>query len=745
MTERQVLTRNTFRHSRSSFPLPITPSPHLRHRRLGMKTTSAAPQQGGLRRHSMASYLTPSNPDPLPIKYSKPLVPLWQSEDEAYEQRLRSNKRNRAEGGIGHDVFKRISVGASASRSVGRIVVERNPNSPKSHLERGMKLRVLSDQGDSGTDDDEPRYRPRAKITSRKTTTLQTGLKRSAARKIEIKPATSSSEEDSDVDDFSAQSESSSREDGEVEALEIDHLDLGAVYNDIDMDRQRRNPLPSTAILYDTPPRITIPLPQLGLQSPPESLIVAIEALSLSCVRMQKARQLPFLRRNLRCGFERRCLSLGVPTTSDTTARPPSICVRYEHVANLSYETWISAWLCPLCDLHGEMKTREMLSSHLQWDHNEAYVEWEKGQKERSWTIKLLIPEVPKNDNDPARFPHNQASVSPPRQSSQTNAIPTTQYSVSSNYTPPVRPRDSLFPYVTLSPATPTSPTPQEPRIPPSERDGANAKQPTSIESRKPAARQSAQGEATRVWQPQRTQGTSGLNADESDDDTPRNTGTKQEKSQATRPTNIPHQKPFSPEKHPSRLDGTTPSSSRARSTTVISVTTATTEKSVDAPYPSRYPTPPPRDNPLGAAAQPPYFPAQSDYGGPSVYYSCRPGGPSLLDLLDTLPLEPFGVLDWAVLDREDEIFESDDVKDEYKVMHALWARWIVLNRNKFVANYHKGTIAFVDSYWKMIHRAAGWDALRYWLLMLLANRFLSGHEVAEVLQHYERDRKSVV
>lgn len=183
--------------------------------------------------------------------------------------------------------------------------------------------------------------------------------------------------------DSSAQSESSSREDGEVEALEIDQLGLGAGYNDVDMDdRHRRNPLPSTVILYDTPPRITIPLPQLGLQSPPESLIVAIEALSLSCVRMQKARQLPFLRKNLRCGFERRCLSLGVPTTSDKTARPPSICVRYEHVVDLSYETWISAWLCPLCELYGEMKTREMLSSHLQWDHPEAYVEWEKGQEE---------------------------------------------------------------------------------------------------------------------------------------------------------------------------------------------------------------------------------------------------------------------------------------------------------------------------------------------------------------------------
>ena len=107
--------------------------------------------------------------------------------------------------------------------------------------------------------------------------------------------------------------------------------------------------------------------------------------------------------------------------------------------------------------------------------------------------------------------------------------------------------------------------------------------------------------------------------------------------------------------------------------------------------------------------------------------------------------------------------------------------------RNKFIANYYKGMIAFVDEYWKIIHRAAGWDALRYWLLvskkkffscllnvsfpiwnkaennfspapppfiylfwmllfllfllfiqMLLSNRFLTGHDVAQVLLHYE-------
>lgn len=43
--------------------------------------------------------------------------------------------------------------------------------------------------------------------------------------------------------------------------------------------------------------------------------------------------------------------------------------------------------------------------------------------------------------------------------------------------------------------------------------------------------------------------------------------------------------------------------------------------------------------------------------------------------------MQPYGLLDWEVIDREEEIYESDDVKDEYKVMLALWSRWIMLNR----------------------------------------------------------------
>ncbi|EPQ53586.1 hypothetical protein GLOTRDRAFT_116976 [Gloeophyllum trabeum ATCC 11539] len=95
--------------------------------------------------------------------------------------------------------------------------------------------------------------------------------------------------------------------------------------------------------------------------------------------------------------------------------------------------------------------------------------------------------------------------------------------------------------------------------------------------------------------------------------------------------------------------------------------------------------------------------------------------------------------MSWFVIDKEEEIFELDDVRDEDKVMMALWGRWILLNRNKFVRDYYRGTIAFVDEYWEMIKLAAGWSALRVWLLMFVVNRFLDGAQVARVLKHYEK------
>ena len=94
---------------------------------------------------------------------------------------------------------------------------------------------------------------------------------------------------------------------------------------------------------------------------------------------------------------------------------------------------------------------------------------------------------------------------------------------------------------------------------------------------------------------------------------------------------------------------------------------------------PARYPSPPPPTDPLGPAAQYPYlYVLEKDGVTP---YSCRPHGPKVYDLLSTLPLKPFGIMSWEVIDREEELFELEEVNDEDKSMLAIWNRWIKLNR----------------------------------------------------------------
>ncbi|KAI0341360.1 hypothetical protein BDW22DRAFT_1358864 [Trametopsis cervina] len=136
---------------------------------------------------------------------------------------------------------------------------------------------------------------------------------------------------------------------------------------------------------------------------------------------------------------------------------------------------------------------------------------------------------------------------------------------------------------------------------------------------------------------------------------------------------------------------------------------------------------PPPQDARWGPAAEPPLE-------------SCRPGGPKLYDLLNELPLEPFGVLAWAIVDREEDFFEQEDLEDEDKVVLALWNRWIMLNRQAFVfaASRLKQVTSFLDEYHQMLHRAAGWKAVRQFLLLLFADKLLTMSAVSKALKHYE-------
>ncbi|TFY79293.1 hypothetical protein EWM64_g4721 [Hericium alpestre] len=140
---------------------------------------------------------------------------------------------------------------------------------------------------------------------------------------------------------------------------------------------------------------------------------------------------------------------------------------------------------------------------------------------------------------------------------------------------------------------------------------------------------------------------------------------------------------------------------------------------------------------PGGPAARGAFLPAHTE-GGNDVFYSCRPGGPRLYDLIGTLPMEEFGLMGWSVIEREEEIFEMDSMRDEDKVMSALWLRWILVHRKEFIRNYHKGVESFVKSNLRMIYLAAGRYALRIWLLMLHNHRFLTPHEMALILKLYD-------
>jgi hypothetical protein len=174
-------------------------------------------------------------------------------------------------------------------------------------------------------------------------------------------------------------------------------------------------------IIVPPEPLITIPLSQVAPiafqtpppSGPPEDLAAALDEICLGPLRMQRTKQLPFLLRNLHRGFRLRCKAINIKTTKSRPKLP--ILVRYEYTGK-RYETYMSKWLCPLCELHGALPNKEMLRCHLHWDHPEVILErWEQrannqvcsfpyhcmtecdltGEQGRpEWRIHLLVPEI---------------------------------------------------------------------------------------------------------------------------------------------------------------------------------------------------------------------------------------------------------------------------------------------------------------------------------------------------------------
>lgn len=121
-----------------------------------------------------------------------------------------------------------------------------------------------------------------------------------------------------------------------------------------------------------------------------------------------------------------------------------------------------------------------------------------------------------------------------------------------------------------------------------------------------------------------------------------------------------------------------------------------------------------------------------------SLRFSCRPCGPRLFDLVARFPASDYGLTSWSLFERDEELFEIDDMRDEEKAMQALWNRWIFSERRQFFLDPRKTMMEFVSKFSAVINKTAGWKGMRVWLLLLAKHKYLTGDDVVAVMSYYE-------
>ncbi|KAL1748792.1 hypothetical protein HDZ31DRAFT_28888 [Schizophyllum fasciatum] len=454
------------------------------------------------------------------------------------------------------------------------------------------------------------------------------------------------------------------------------------------------------------------------IAAPTDRLLDAMGKLALGTPRLSPNRKLPFLRRNVRRGFLLACRRRRVPCLDAELANAPEYDVIYEYQIKTGVEYQarrrVKGYECPLCDLQANFASRPTCEAHLRWDHPEVKVTITENGSRRKVIIVVPyhgqealararramshFPSVKKEEQieesvPPEDLPDEIATPRAPAQPSHSPVRSPERYLVNA----PLHVAEGSKQRAGSTGAAP--PSPSAPFI----RPPIPIRAPTPIRAREP---------------------------------------TQPPRSPTVGPSVPASPTPSPPPEIPRR---------RGRGLVVPSPTASPPPRVSPAPAPAVPPTeptyrlpltPPPIERRLGPSlspTSPTFFPAYSDYpGGQTVYYSTRPEGPRLYDLLGTLPLAQYGALTWVVLDAEAEILDVPDVPDEQKVMQALWARWIFSHRLDFVKNYEAGARMFIDEHWRMIHKAAGWAALRNLLLVLYMNRFLKMNEVAMLLRHYQ-------
>ncbi|EIW77063.1 hypothetical protein CONPUDRAFT_168086 [Coniophora puteana RWD-64-598 SS2] len=551
---------------------------------------------------------------------------------------------------------------------------------------------------------------------------------RKAARKLETRDAltedeSSSSDEspsDTSESELASQPRTSSSSSSE-DANERFAADAGSA--------MRRSSSPNLP-LQISPQTATAP------PAPPEELMLALEPLILGPMRLRRECTLPFLLRNVRQGFEFKCKFRKVDTTTKEFPSRP-VTVVYKLLARsgsgvvCEWKIGLHEWICQFCDIHGRFANPEMLEAHYRWDHAEVGVRWDVPQN----VLSLTIPQ----DEQPRTRP---------------SATSTTHLSLSSHgeprQTPPLGQNDVPLPI--SAPSNPSivrlsqapmntrramslAPMPSLRVVKVEEQEGASETL-SSVSTGSPETR--ATPTSITLTSPTATRATSTTLSSNARDTLSLSSHTESSAVTGTLSSFTLSSAEPEDEKKPKAEDlarssriTTTSSHNRFSSTSTFSSLPSSQRSTPGAKAPHGGL----RHALLGPAAKYPYLPEKIDG---RAYYSCRPGGPRLYDLLNTLSLEPYGILSWSIIDREEELFEMDDIRDEDKVMAALWLRWVFLNRNLFISNYLKGVKDFVKLNYNMIYQAAGLRALRVWLLGLASNNYLTLKDIGVVLRYYD-------
>lgn len=101
-------------------------------------------------------------------KQSQPLAPLWHELDDTYEERLRV-KRRRDKAGLLYSAKRITGRRTYAEKAKDDTIDFENSDRPKANIRPKLIMNVIDQPYDSDSDHDEPRYRPQAKLRSRKT------------------------------------------------------------------------------------------------------------------------------------------------------------------------------------------------------------------------------------------------------------------------------------------------------------------------------------------------------------------------------------------------------------------------------------------------------------------------------------------------------------------------------------------------------------------------------------------------